>query len=671
MSWTETPNPGVLDVPDQPTPASGVLPGFGVSPQPSQAQAQPRPVIPATLTQPPVPQRFVPNYAAPYKEWGKPNWAIKASMDGVELGHTTHMPNADEAFHVAAGSATQLSQWGPGKLAPQYNALAMVARALGSTMDYFSKGAFWKNFNSSQARVYEAQRQQFEMQREQFFDQGMQTVAAHNDMMEKYGKAFAEYDSYRDKNGNYPEEAKKLFKDEMRGLLSNDGHGHLLHYLDNDDIDGLRRALEAEHAKLLDKWSSLVAIGNMRTGGRGTVKEASDLDKAIAGENLGTGGGLLGSPAGGYREPSKLDPESLTAAFDSELKEKYAPFSDTGIAMARDKVNGSGLSDAQLRLQAPKEGTKIAAAAEDIRRRAQQIENSSQETAAKIEALKHINPTEANAVESLMDYSSDPKGPDKKYVDAAIAVSNNTYKPVVYPYVQDFLKRRDVHLMSIRGSSLGRTELNFLQAVKPIPENTSIPFNAVEYGESIYVTGDQKYTTLYQTVNDLVYDAAGLIQGAGTPRVTTIQNLLKHLSPTMSPAQLRGAIQALVSTANSAEEAVNAEWQRTTGKSSDYPGYDAAASAIHRGVVLMDPLTQHIPDDIGDGKGGTMPTPNSLKAVSKTPPPMGSNLRPPHARNAPPPFSQSQINAIKEMIRTGDPNDPKIKKLIEELGINQ
>src|SRR5215472_9227612 len=317
MSWTEPPDSGVLNEPDQPLrpPASGVLPGFGVSPQPSQTQIQPRPVIPASLTQQPVPQRFIPNYVAPDGRLGQPNWAINQTNAGQDLTKTIHMPNYDEMFGVMHGAGKQLADWGPKQLSPQYNALALMARTLGNAFDYFSKGAFWRNFNSSQARVYEAQRQRYELQREQMYDQGMQTVFAHKQMMDKYNKVF---DILRAMGGSdiNPDDPELRKAEEVLLQLNNEtGHEWLNDLVKAGKLNEVKNVLDTENARLLDMWSSVLTLGNSRSGSGGTTKGDSEFDKSLVADTSA-------SLPGGTQKGPELTPSSATteAQFDEYLK---------------------------------------------------------------------------------------------------------------------------------------------------------------------------------------------------------------------------------------------------------------------------------------------------------------------------------------------------------------
>jgi len=658
--------------PNQPADLSGerdksLFPDTGPQPTPELAPSNQRPVAPihARPTQPiQVPQRFLPNYVPPDRSLGKPSWGIDQTMNGQDLTKTIHMPNYDEMFGVIHGAGKQLAGWGPTQLAPQYNVLAMMARALGSTFDYFSGGAFWRNFNSSQARVYEAQRQQYELQREQMYDHGMQTVFAHKQMMDKYDKVFDMIEALGGADLNPDDPELKKAEEVLLRLNSETGHTQFDDLIRAGKIGEVKRMLDTENARLLDMWSGLLTLGNSRTSSGGTVKGDSEFDKSLG---AASGSNLPGSAAKGpIATPS---PATTEAEYDEYMKRHFR-LSNSGAGEARGLIDATPSQDDGFLAKAKGEnGKQVIAARNDMRDRIRHAA-SDQSTSPddKIRQISAIDPTKGAGIQSLIDYNEDPKSPEGRKNLPLAQLVDKTYKPAAYEGVKKFYSDSSMMREVLRANSLPTAELNLLKSLKPLPENVSIPFRVIAQGETFYIDGDPKYSNLNTAIQDFIVETSAVQAASGVPRVSIVQLLGEHFKSSMSPAQIRGAMQILNRNAGTMIEGMDHRWKSITNKETHMPGYDENAMAIQRGVAAMEPLTGAIPEKIDDGKGGAMDTPRQLLAVGKTPPP--PEQRPDYAKKAKAPLNQDQIIFLKEQLKTLPPNDPRRAFIIERLGIN-
>ena len=640
------------------------LPPVSMEAPPDPNQVRPVKPVPATLNQPMVPQRFMPNYKAPDGRLGQPNWAIDQTNAGQDLTKTIHMPNYDEMFGIMHGASKQLADWGPKQLAPQYNAISLLARTLGNAFDYFSNGAFWRNFNSSQARVYESQRQQYELQRERMYDQAMQTVFVHKQMMDKYNKVFDILKAMGGADIDPDNPELKKAKEVLLRLNSDTGHEWLNDLVKAGKLNEVKNVLDAENARLLDMWSSVLTLGNSRSSSGGTTKGDSEFDKSLVAD---TSANLPGGAArGGELTPSAATTE---AQFDEYLKRHYG-LSDSGAGEARGLLDATPSQDDGFLAKAKGQGGKqVIAARNDMRNRIRRAASDpNTNTEDKLNQIGAIDPAKAAGVQSLIDYGEDPKSPEGRKNLPLAQLVDKTYKPAAYEAVKKFYSDSSMMRELLRSNALPQAELNVLKAVKPISETEKIPFRVLAKGESFYLSGDPKYSNLNTAINEAIIEASAVMAASGVPRVSIVELLGEHFTSSMSPAQIRGSLQILNNNAIRMIEGMDHRWKDVTQKDTHMPGYDENAVAIGRGIRAMEPLTGAIPGKIDDGKGGAMDTPRELMSVGKTPPP--PEQRPDYAKKALPPLDQDKIIFFKEQLKTLPKDDPRRAFIIEQLGIN-
>lgn len=653
-------SPPQVAAPSQPQMLASEVPGVNYTG--GRLDAQPRDTqTDLPLTQPPLggPQRFVPNRYQDHTMWTKPHPPVEAIKDFPGIVYTSLMPSPGEAPGVAAGSSRQLSQWGapsvqgPARIAS--NLFGNMAGILGPVLDFYSHGEFRKGYESASLKGLQMQRERMEMDMMRGIEAAHQAYQANEQHLGRYDDIL----SAQRAQGLSAKQAE----DEIRRMAMAEPGGPdqiLLNSLHNGGLAAVEQLLKSRHAKGLDLLSAATTMENVKGRSGKTVKEQGEFDKSLGDGSGGQPplpgkGGVTAAPAG-------------SGDFDNENDAKLGKdhhLSPLGVQAARQWLldgKPGGETPNAFENDAKQNYANVYAAYGDLKKQASAIADSGDDIDTKLEKLRKINLSEiADGAKKMLDYGEDPNKPENRIYKEWARRIDKTWDAGKYKAVNDYMgANTPTARMILRADAFPTAGLTVLKALKPMSETQLIPINLAERGGTIYVTGDPKYTELYQAIQSYVNEYAGLLSTTGVPRVKQMEMLSAHFKETMSPAQIRAAMQVEARNANALIGGVNTRWQAISKRQTLVPGYSEKSDALTKGLLYMNTKTGEVDSD----------APPELKAVGKKALPKDKRPGWMTDKDAAPPLSRSKREELKKWLEE-NPGAPGWDEINEQLGIDR
>jgi hypothetical protein len=684
---SQTPKPGEAPFSDP----SVVRRGPNDPPQP---QPQPQPQPPAAA-QPgatkvaaagwPLPQpaqgfqRFKKNSTRGVDEWAKPWWPIESVKHNPEIVRTSHMPAPSESYRELADAGRKLATYSAPAVAGPASVVGSIAlsidKMLGPVMDYYGGGAFSKGFGKSQAHAIANQMaemkmntQQYELKRQQMLDAADDAQEAHKLMMMDYKSIFKRYQL-----GDLNEEEAN---DEIRNLNQKYRHQNLDNMLTNQGMGAVERYLDSE-----DAWIRDLESGNasLRASDRRRKKEAglsedTDLDKEWGDGTDVRGGAIPGqrplpfrgpdaaAAAGAAHSPTaggeSVDPNDPT--YDIAKRNNL---SKSGMEAARELLQDGtvrGLTPTQAGKMAPRKYDNVVTAAGEMGARINDIAaNREMSPQEKLDKMREISPVIADAVDGLRNYTVNPVSLGKmRGIGTRLASQvDPNYKEGFYQIAQKYRdpNTKEGQVMS-RTATLPIAALSVLNALKDMSETDKIPKRVIESFGAEYYTGDPKYAQLYSALRMFATDAVAVSMGSGTPRVTLVNDLIKHMAASGSPAQIRTQLLTDLRTSFSYIHNVDEQWRTETGQSRHAPGFAPHNYNMLDSMLRMNPYTGQVPKD----------APDILKGVGRSKP----ETRPSWMKEGQDwePMTRAQVDGARRWLHD-NPDDPRAQAIREQMGL--
>lgn len=621
-------------------------------------------------------QRFTPAQPRPTSELGKPTWAITALPNYPDLEHSTHLPAQQEAYGVERGTGRQLAMHGPPAVAGPARIFGDIAGIIGPFLDFYSHNAFsehYRNTRLGMTREQEAQqrmeKQRLDMQleqvgllHEQMLEQGAQAIASSSDILTEYGRVI--------NDGNLSPEQKEAA---IRALNYKHGWSSLDNTLNNQGMDGVIRELQWNDQRLRDHWSAYTVLDQ---ASKKKKEEAGDPGAdLLEGGDKSARNDLIRKQED--QDPTTAAPDAASAptATDTakrvEKIRKDAGINDTiGLDAAREILETGKLGRATPGQIGKSEGYRRGEVA--ARQMGKLVGDKLAGPGTLDEKLddigENISPTVASNIKGLLDFKTDlnkdiPREVRNQYQTWAQRADPN-WRAGNYKAVNDYFGANTQNArLILRADAFPTAGLTVLKQLKPVSETEAIPMRIIDQGGSFYVTGDPKYSNLNQAIQGYINEFAGLLSANGVPRVTQLQILREHFKSSMSPAQIRGALQIDAQDANSIVDGVNARWRQVSGRNTLVPGYRPESDAVLKGILGMNAKTGEVPDDDN--------IPNELRAVGKKPLPKGQRPGWMTDKDAASPLTRAQRTYWENWLKTHPRGTPGWDEINEQLGINR
>jgi hypothetical protein len=241
---------------------------------------------------------------------------------------------------------------------------------------------------------------------------------------------------------------------------------------------------------------------------------------------------------------------------------------------------------------------------------------------------------------------------------AQAQVIDRDYKPQLYDLARTYRDlTKPLGARMLNAARLSTATIQVLRELKNFKEGEKQPARWIEQVAANKWSGDPKYARLYQALNQYANAAAAVQGGGNVVRVTLVNNVLRHMSETASPAATRGQMQIDNRDSFATVEQADAAWREQTGKSWHVPNYPGRPAEILNAFSRANAATGQMPED----------APDELKSVSRKP---SSGDRPSWRTQGQEraPLTTDQVSKAKEFIeRYKDDPDENVKRQVQRL----
>lgn len=631
-----------------------------VQPQPQPPiQPQPQPQPPIAQPQPPAlppsgAQQTAATWALPVQSegfqaytpsrtrdrgWGDDDlWERKALRNNPDIVRTSHMPTPHESYPLAHGAGKQISDYSAPAVAGPAGVASKLAGIISPFMDLVGGGTFSPAFGKAQGAALANQEAQLRMQmtrmkmnREYYEDERQHMLDAIDDSQLNHKRMLLDYDRVFERFRLDKSFTREQAEEEIRQLNQEYRHQYMDGMLKTGGMAAVERHLKWEDAKYRDLGNAGATLRNSDRKRR----EAAGLDPN--GSGLGdewSGGGakpgeraLTGAEpgAGDEDEPAAEPKKDFSNPADEKIAKHY-DLSPKAMEAAHDylrdgtlpgKMTPKQLKDQLRNRTGDNKYSPWVSAIGDLKNVRDKIAaDRSMTPEQKLEMMRQFDPATADALKGLIDYRTNPVSlgsTRKNMVTLAQQVSGGKYNEGYYHVAQ---KYRDPNTRE--GQVVDRTATlpvaveTVLDGLKEHNEAQKIPSKVFEQFKNEYYEGDPKYSKVYAGLRMFATDAIGIASG-GKPPVTSVNDLLKHMYTTSSPAQIRTQMQTDAKTALAYIHNLNERWRTDTGQTDPNvlaPGVTKESMARLDAIMRMNPYTGQMPED----------APDSLKAVGKPKP---------------------------------------------------
>jgi hypothetical protein len=634
--------------------------------QPAQPQA---PAPPPAPTPPAEPQNFI-MYPPSLSNLGK----LPAYNEGTD-GAEANIPTPMQGYKVAGMTANDVSLYGPPEAAQGAARAFNLLTPIQFLLDAISGGRFTANFSMSRLAALKATQMQWMMEHEKWTWNLGQNLMRYNELL-----------ALRQDNAINDEQL------EQRLRVMAVGDEPLQIELNNKGLAGALALIARRQA-----WYQ-----NGVAGGRSVrnanpdiaAEEALDPDAKVGGLGMGGYGGLKlpekpgygplpghegvetpAAPANEAPPKSETDENILDEAIAKLYPNPYTgkPMSADEQGVMHDVYNGY---PSKAYDDLPKKGTGLRKTRERIDAGVQKLDYAVNQVEKddklsreeKLDKIGKIDKTHASNLGALVSYDAEAKDltPDRKQqanLEAEARLLDHTYKPSTFKIVQ---KYRDPNtkegVILRRATSLPTAVLKLDYALKPLSETDKIPSNQIGLFAAEHWTGDPKYADLHTAIRQVATEAVAIEMGTGTPRVSQINEQVKYMTASGSPAQIRVQAQTLLRNAYVAVKQINQQFkEEVNDPARNAPGIFQSSLELTDGLLRVTP-TGRVPSD----------APDVLKGADKPKGPRPSWMKPGEDRE---PITRKDIDKAKEFIKKYE-NDPdpdvqrEIQKYRERIGLD-
>jgi hypothetical protein len=597
--------------------------------------------------------------------WGQDNWRISGARDyPSEDGSIPGLPSAREAISLIGSSGNLLSQFASPLVGGYYGRGSMLASRITPILDAISKGAFSKNYLA--ARLGHIREMQEEMSM-----QIQLGLIDHAKMLYDAGRIIELW-----KNGGITDPEAH---DQLTEWANKHNHGYILKLLQDQGVEGVKKQLDWEDKHFQDVYAGYTASDaaakaakpHPYTDGSGGEGERSDsLAEHKIKPASGAGPSAATSSDAGTTTPPPATP-SGGGDVDAALRKKYG-INAEGVNAAHEALRGQ--SPEAEKGADPDDVSRRARATGDLRSQVGAAANTRpaglnpadpNAIAARVNAIRGIDPGVATDIENLRNYDLDPRELGQKYRDELFrwaSAVDPTYRPGWYDIAKKYNNPDSpTHRQIIGAQLLGKDQVSILNALLKIPENHNVPYYVFEQLMTQIYNGDPQYNELFQALNAYVTQAALLMGGGTTARVTLVENLLKHMHSDSSPRAIRAQMQVDARDVYGRVVAINRDWLSETKQDRlppeqrrNVPGFNQDTDDLEDALQLMNPNTQVVPAD----------SPSQLKGVGKSGKDVSSRLNDWQKRTPPTLKQAREMRATIE--REKNNPDPDVQKTLQD-----
>jgi hypothetical protein len=618
--------------------APGQFPGFDA------------PVFPPAIYRAPAPNRGA-------SGWGKPWWPTEAAKKHPFMAAGPDTPTPHESYKVNQVAAENMSRSGSRNVAQHASVAAALAGQFAPILDAMSRGAFSSHYSGAVRANMAAQLQNLRINQEQLMMENEAGIEKHRQEMLAYGRIFE-----LNRIGVLSDEQAR---EQALRIIAQTDHPYLRATINDKGIKGAWDQLNWEDAQMR-QWDAANTTLRKATAGTTDAEEAAEF-----GDTSASGGGA-GGTAGAFRLPSvgadagatasaaTSDAEAQPAAgLDDQLKkQEYSP---AQIDAIHGILNDTPPDAYKTLHKGGAQQRKIAQGALQAQAQLDQTLHGDGTPDEKLAAIRdNIDPGIADTLQGLHDYTIDPHdtGAIKdraRYIKMMAGLDPN-WKEGNYKIVQkyhDADKPEGIRVQRV--ASLDQHLWSLNNVLERIPETDKVPERVLAKWRAGAWSGDPKWDELYGAIRNVAIDTLSIESGSSRPPVTLINDLVRHMLPTSSPAAIRA--QAMIDMRGAYGQIHNLRNQfrsEVGNPNAELPFLDRETNDKYLAWLRANPYTGEMPSD----------APPSMQAISKKP---GKDLPSWMVRTTPdrpgqelPPLSIKQIHdgwdKLDEFKRTMEAN---------------
>jgi hypothetical protein len=677
------PGPGIAFArlgPTNPAQVAAIQPQIPQTPAPGEPAAEPgqdkklASLDPGAAAAPAAVPDYNANQPAVYRppspnrsptELGDDWFPTKAAQTYPGIAPGPDMPTPQESYRVAADASNRMATWGSDQVSGAYSQSNLLMNPLAAIADAFSKGRFSQNFSAANLRGLQIQQYEALAALQRATELHQTELAGANRIANLEAAGLI----------NQPT-AERM----MRDYLIQTGHQKYIPILDSHGIKGVWKLYQIEDAA----WRQAHA-------GQVTLQKALDTDSNNAtlrswGFEPGSGGtadmpGMTGGPEDKTAPGGPKTPAGSAPPLEGEL----ATFNDLppdAQNAAREIYNGNpvpGLTDLG------KSGPGGAAAVDKINQMARALDSRVNRIAQyqkpgtdadelgqqKLDAIKRTDAKRGALIEGLKNLTIDPNDASLKgnARENAIVQTQQVFpgwnRNMFHQFSNVWNNGNSQENRQIEAGNRGTTQAVLLEAAInriKIPEDSTIPANVWNEWKTQGYTSDPQFAALNEPLRAFAGEMVFL--QTGRVNVTPVTQFLKEAPLHGGKAQLRTLLrQAMIGGMHTMEQK-RGVFNRQTGLSGDPPAADPDAMMLYSVFARSNPNTGKFPKD----------APSELLSIQPSPADMAKRPSWRTQEQEFEPMTREEYGGLKatvDKMRRDNPNDPRLPKLMHELGIAQ
>lgn len=216
------------------------------------------------------------------------------------------------------------------------------------------------------------------------------------------------------------------------------------------------------------------------------------------------------------------------------------------------------------------------------------------------QALRKINPAIAGEFADIRDLNTPLPGglgainahPFWRDIQALAVASVPGWQVSDYVQIGDMKRDYTTGTSSkrmIAANSMGETAVPVLEALRNIPEGAIPPANWISQIAANRFTGDPRWVTLYNTLNQYIQHSQGLASPTGRPYEADISRLMGELNVAQGTRAIRSIIASDARAASLNLDDLIDQYKDGTHKEAPPPHYSPRATAILHALATLDP----------------------------------------------------------------------------------
>jgi hypothetical protein len=566
--------------------------------------------------------------------WGKPWYPTEAAKKYPGVTSGPDMPTPHESYKAIQAAGSSLAKWGSGPVQQHASIAAALAGQFAPILDAMSRGAFSSQYSGAVRANMERQLQNLRIQQQQMMMESEETVRIHQQEMLGYGRIF-EMHRTGELNDEEATEAARI-------LASRHQHPGMDVALSEKGIAGAWDLLNWEDAQMRQMDAANTTL-RKATAGQTDAEEASEF-----GDTSASGGAGAGGAPGGFRLPSvgadagatasavTSDAEGAPAAgLDDQLKkQEYSP---AQIDAIHGILNDTPPDAYKTLHKGGAQQRKIAQGALQAQAQLDQTLHGDGTPEDKLAAIHdNIDPGIADTLQGLHDYTIDPHDTgqikDRARYLKMMAGLDPSWKEGNYKIVQKYHDADKPEGVKVqRVASLDQHLWSLNNVLERIPETDKVPERVLEKWRAGAWSGDPKWDELYGAIRNVAIDTLAIETGGNRPPVTLVNDLVRHMLATSSPASIRA--QAMVDMRGAYGQINNLRNQfrsEVGNPTAELPFLDRDTNTKYLAWLRQNPYTGEMPKDAPQSMLGISKTPTKLPdwIVKTTPDRPGQELAP-------------------------------------------